>query len=64
MRENIIYRCTECGEENYIGTKDKKKHPDRVEINKYCKQQENRQKFILFHSSLHLKYNIAIKLTF
>ena len=36
MRENIIYRCNECGEENYIGTKDKKKHPDRVEINKYC----------------------------
>lgn len=37
MRENIIYRCTECDNENYIGTKDKKKHPDRVEINKYCK---------------------------
>ena len=38
MRENIIYRCNECGEENYIGTKDKKKHPDRVEIQKYCKR--------------------------
>lgn len=37
MRENITYRCTECNSENYIGTKDKKKHPDRVEINKYCK---------------------------
>ena len=36
MRENIIYRCSVCGEENYIGTKDKRKHPDRLEINKYC----------------------------
>lgn len=38
MRENIIYRCSVCGEENYIGTKDKRKHPDRVVIKKYCKR--------------------------
>lgn len=37
VREGIIYVCQECKNENYIGTKDKKKHPDRVEINKYCK---------------------------
>lgn len=36
MRDNIIYRCTVCGEENYIGTKNKRKHPDRQEINKFC----------------------------
>lgn len=36
MRDNIIYKCIECGEENYIGTKNKRKHPDRMEINKYC----------------------------
>ena len=36
MRENIIYKCTECGEENYINTKNKRNHPDRMEINKYC----------------------------
>ncbi|WRK54890.1 50S ribosomal protein L33 [Coprobacillaceae bacterium CR2/5/TPMF4] len=36
MRENIIYRCTECGEENYINTKNKRNHPERMEINKYC----------------------------
>lgn len=36
MRDNIIYRCTVCGEENYIGTKNKRKHPDRMEINKFC----------------------------
>ena len=31
MRENIIYKCTECGEENYINTKNKRNHPDRME---------------------------------
>jgi large subunit ribosomal protein L33 len=36
MRENIIFRCTVCGEENYIGDKNKKNHPERVEILKYC----------------------------
>ena len=30
MRENIIYKCTECGEKN------KRTHPGRVEIKKYC----------------------------
>ena len=38
MRENIIYRCTVCGEENYIGDKNKKLHPERVEILKFCKR--------------------------
>ena len=38
MRDNIIYRCSVCGEENYIGTKNKRLHPDRVEIQKYCKR--------------------------
>ena len=37
-RENIIYRCTVCGEENYIGTKDKRKHPERIEIKKFCRR--------------------------
>lgn len=36
MRENLIYRCTICSEENYIGEKDKKKHPERIEIKKFC----------------------------
>ena len=36
MRENITLKCTECGEENYIGKKNKKLHPDRVEFKKYC----------------------------
>ena len=36
MRENIILKCTECGEENYINTKNKRNHPERMEIKKYC----------------------------
>ncbi|NCA97031.1 MAG: 50S ribosomal protein L33 [Bacteroidia bacterium] len=36
MRENIILKCTVCGEENYIGTKNKKNHPERREIKKFC----------------------------
>jgi large subunit ribosomal protein L33 len=36
MRENVTYKCTECGEENYIGTKNKRTHPERQEIKKYC----------------------------
>ena len=35
MRDNIILKCTECGEENYIKTKNKRNHPDRMEVNKY-----------------------------
>ena len=26
MRDNIILKCTECGEENYINTKNKRNH--------------------------------------
>ena len=36
MRDNIILKYTECGEENYINTKNKRNHPDRMEVNKYC----------------------------
>lgn len=36
MRINFIFRCTECGEENYISSKNKKNHPDRMDLKKYC----------------------------
>ena len=36
MREDITFKCTECGEENYITSKNKKNNPDRLEIKKYC----------------------------
>ncbi len=35
-REGLTYKCTVCGEENYIGTRNKKTHPDKMEIKKYC----------------------------
>ncbi|NLA78235.1 MAG: 50S ribosomal protein L33 [Erysipelothrix sp.] len=36
MREQIMFRCCECSEENYIGTRNKRKNPDRMTIQKYC----------------------------
>ncbi len=36
MREQVIFKCTECGDENYIGTRNKKKHPEKMEVRKYC----------------------------
>lgn len=35
-RESIILKCTVCGEETYITSHNKKKHPERFEVNKYC----------------------------
>ncbi len=36
VRTSITLKCTVCGEENYITSKNKKEHPDRMEIKKYC----------------------------
>ena len=36
-RNSIILKCTVCGNENYITSKNRKEHPDRLEIKKYCK---------------------------
>lgn len=35
-RINIILRCKECKNENYITTKNKRLHPDRFSTKKYC----------------------------
>ena len=35
-RDNIIMQCSECGNQNYITTKNKRAQPDRLEIKKYC----------------------------
>jgi len=37
MRDKVILACTECKQRNYNTKKDKRKHPDRLEFNKYCK---------------------------
>lgn len=36
MRDNITFKCSVCGEENYIGTRNKRKNPERMTIKKYC----------------------------
>ena len=35
-RENITFKCSVCGEENYIVTRNKRKHTEKMEIKKYC----------------------------
>ncbi len=36
MRDQITLECTECKERNYSTTKNKRKHPGRVEFKKFC----------------------------
>lgn len=36
MRTGITLFCLTCKEENYRTKKNKTKHPERVEFNKYC----------------------------
>lgn len=36
MQDVITLVCTECKHENYITKKNKRKHPDRMELNKFC----------------------------
>ena len=36
MRDRITFKCSECGEENYIGTRNKRKNPERMQINTFC----------------------------
>lgn len=36
MRTRITLACTECKHRNYNLTKDKKNHPERMEVRKYC----------------------------
>ena len=48
MRTKITLACTECKQRNYNTMKDKKTHPDRMEIKKYCprcnKQTQHKEK--------------------
>jgi large subunit ribosomal protein L33 len=37
MRVKITLACTECKQRNYNTMKDKKTHPERMEISKYCR---------------------------
>ncbi len=35
MRTLVTLKCTETGDENYQTTKNKKLHPERIEVKKY-----------------------------
>jgi len=37
MRDNIALACGDCKRRNYVGTKNKKKTTERVELSKYCR---------------------------
>jgi len=37
-RENVTLECTTCKERNYVTTKNKRKHPERVEWKKFCRR--------------------------
>lgn len=36
MRVNVTLACTECGDRNYITTKNKRTNLERIEMMKYC----------------------------
>ncbi len=35
-RDQVILKCTDCGNENYLTTRNKKLHPTKMEIKKFC----------------------------
>ncbi|MGA1845141.1 MAG: 50S ribosomal protein L33 [bacterium] len=37
MREIITLSCSECKQKNYSKTKDKRKHPDKLQLKKFCR---------------------------
>jgi len=37
MREIITIACSECKRRNYVQTKNKKLHTEKLEVKKYCK---------------------------
>jgi large subunit ribosomal protein L33 len=36
VRPKITMACVECKERNYITKKNRRNHPDRLELKKYC----------------------------
>ncbi len=36
-QEVITFECTQCKNRNYSSTKNKKQHPDKLELKKFCK---------------------------
>lgn len=36
MRDSFMLKCSECGEENYLASKNKRTKPERLELKKFC----------------------------
>ncbi len=36
MRESFMLKCTVCGEENYLASKNRRTKPEKMELNKFC----------------------------
>lgn len=36
MRVKINLKCTSCGSKNYLTSKNKTSHPDKIQVPKYC----------------------------
>ena len=36
MRDTFMLKCTVCGEENYLASKNRRTHPEKMETKKYC----------------------------
>ncbi|MEJ2006878.1 MAG: 50S ribosomal protein L33 [Acidobacteriota bacterium] len=41
MRDIITLQCNECKNRNYTTTKNKKKHPDRLALKRFCPKCRN-----------------------
>ncbi|NLW44137.1 MAG: 50S ribosomal protein L33 [Syntrophomonadaceae bacterium] len=37
MRVTVSMSCTQCKQRNYMTTKNKKKHAEKLELRKYCR---------------------------
>lgn len=44
MRDIIALKCESCGEINYTITKNKRLHPEKFEVNKYCRRERKHTK--------------------
>ncbi|MGT2866388.1 50S ribosomal protein L33 [Streptococcus fryi] len=36
MRVKINLKCSECGSKNYLTSKNKTNHPEKIQVTKYC----------------------------
>lgn len=61
MRVNVTLACTECGDRNYITTKNKRNNPERVEMKKFCSR-ENKTNFTPWNKIIiKIKFKLTIK---